>query len=78
MWQTDVLSANGHKRKSFFVGTGREIFEYLHAEQQKPVSKHKMLVYEYIGPMKPSYPTWNIDWYLMVEEVPDDAWVAVK
>ena len=74
----DVLSTDGHKRKPFVVGTEREIFAYLRAEQQKPVSEQKTSIYEYIEPTKPSYPTWDIDMYLPVKEVPDDVWVAAK
>ena len=54
------LSLDGHKRKPFVVSAERGIFEYLRAEQQKQVSERKTSIYEYIEPMKPAYPTWDL------------------
>ena len=74
----DVLSADGHKRQPFVVGTEKEIFEYLRAEQQKHLGERETAIYEYIDPKNPAYPTRDIDWYLIVEEVTDGAWIVAK
>ena len=60
------------------MSTERGIFEYLRAEQHKPLSERKTSIYEYIELAKPTYPTWDKDWDLTVEEVPDDVYFFKK